>query len=118
MLRDGVVSTVCLGAALVADEDHLAAMVLQLLQVRRRVSHIYNAPEHPEVVHHRLPTMPRLERSHAINALHQTPIQDIHSDVHRLTLEPPGRPLAFSMLLVVATTVPFQRSMMSFYYGL
>jgi hypothetical protein len=73
-LHDGVMCTVCLGAVFVADEDHLAAMVLQLLQVWHRVSHIHDAPECPEVVHRQLPPMPRLEWSHAINALRRTPV--------------------------------------------
>jgi hypothetical protein len=79
-----------LGATLIEDEDHLAATVLQLFQVRCRVLHIHDAPEGPEVVHHQLPPMPYLEWSHAINAFHRTPVQDIHNDVHHLTLEPSG----------------------------
>jgi hypothetical protein len=90
MLRDGIVHTVRLAVALIANEDHLAAMVLQLLQVQRRVPHIHDAPERLDVVHRRLPSVPCLERSHAINALRRTPVQDIHSGVHRITPEPSG----------------------------
>jgi hypothetical protein len=89
-LRDGVVCTVRIGAALIADEDHLEATVLKLLQVRRCVPHIHDALECPEVVHHWLPPLPHLKRSHAINALRWTSIQDIQSGVHRLTPEPSG----------------------------
>jgi hypothetical protein len=89
-LCDGVVRTVCLGATLVANKDHLAATVLQLLLVLYHVSHIHDAPKRPKVVHRQLPLVPRLERSYAANALHWTLVHHIHSGVHHLALEPFG----------------------------
>jgi hypothetical protein len=89
MLRDGIVRTICLGTTLIADEDHLVATILQLLQVWRRVPNIHDAPKRPEVVHRRLLPMPCHKRGHAVNALRWAPVQHIHNSTHRLPLEPP-----------------------------
>jgi hypothetical protein len=117
-LRYGIIRAVCLGATFVADEDHLAATVFQLLQVRRRVPYVYDAPKCPEVVHH------WFYPCHASNGVMTSMLFVEHlfsTYTAVLTASPqnhPRRPLALSMLLAVATNVPFRHPMTPFCYGL
>jgi hypothetical protein len=92
-LCDKIIHAVCLEATLIADEDHLAATILQLFQARHRNPDIYDAPTCPEVVHRRLLPVLCLERGHVVHAFHWTPIQHIYNNTHSFALEPVGKAL-------------------------
>jgi hypothetical protein len=60
-MRHGVVRTEHLGSALVADEDHLAALILEFLEVWLHVPHVDDAAESLQVVDRRLLPIPSFE---------------------------------------------------------
>jgi hypothetical protein len=107
MLHDGIVRVIRLEATLVANEDHLAAMVLQLLHVQRCVPDVYDEPKRHEVVHRHLLPKPCHKRGHVIHTLHWTPVQYIYNSTLHFTPESSRKALALSMILAVGTTVPF-----------
>jgi hypothetical protein len=75
-------------------------MVLHLLQVWCRVSDIYDATKHPEVVHDQLLPMSHVEQGHAVHALHRTPVQHIYNRTHCFTPEPVGKALGLQHDLI------------------
>ena len=91
--RDRIIGTICLGYLFVADEDHLSAMILQLLLVRRRVLHIHDAPKRLQVMYRRLLPIPHLERGLPFHSLRWHPVQEVHGSVHCLSPELGRQPL-------------------------
>ncbi|WVZ64979.1 hypothetical protein U9M48_014417 [Paspalum notatum var. saurae] len=92
-LRHRIIGPICLGPALIPDEDHLAAAILHLLQVRRRVLDIHDAPEGLQVMYRRLLPVPGLERGLAFHRLRRHSVQEVHGSVHRLPPKPSRQPL-------------------------
>jgi hypothetical protein len=104
MLRDGVVHTVRLGVALIANEDHLAAQSSSFFRCDI-VFRTYTM--HSNVLRwciaYFLPC-------HASNRVMPFIGHLFSTYTTAFTASPqkhPGKPLAFSMLLAVANTVPF-----------
>jgi hypothetical protein len=67
--RHRIIGPVRLGSPLVADEDHLAPTILQLLEVCCRVPHIGDAAERLQVMDRRLLPVPSFEWRHVVTVL-------------------------------------------------
>ena len=92
---------------LIADEDHLTASVLQLLEVRCRVSDIDDAAQCPEVVDSWLLPMPSLEWSPSTTLFIGHLFITYKIVLTALPQNHLGSPFAMSKLLAAATIMPF-----------
>lgn len=75
--RHRVVRPERVGATFVADGNHLAPAIAELVEMRCCVLHMHDATEGLEVVHRRLLPIPGFKRRHAHYTFRQTSIQDI-----------------------------------------
>jgi hypothetical protein len=112
---DGVISTIDLGSLLIANDDHLASMILEIRLVQHCVQHVDNATDHVDVMYNRLVPMSRHKWGHIIHALHWKIVKHAHNSAYYLTLEAFSQsflvnPFSFSTLLVVVTIMSFRRS--------
>jgi hypothetical protein len=88
-LGDGVIEAVGLGPILVADEDHLAPMIVKLSKVWVYVLDVGHASEHAEKVHGGLLPVPRLVRGLAVERAGGCSVEEKNNSMHCLPPEVP-----------------------------
>lgn len=79
-----IVGVVALDALVVADEDHGEATIVELAKLQTGGLDVDHTPECPQMLHNRLPSVPCLERCHAVQALGGTTIPQVHRTIQPL----------------------------------
>jgi hypothetical protein len=113
-LHHRVIDTVRLGAPFIADEDHLAAGIIELLEAWGSHLHMDEAPERPEMEDGRRAPCPELVEGLAPTLFDEDRLSRYTAVVIVSPQNMPGRPFAFRMLRAVPTTDWLRLSTMLF----